>query len=134
MNALRIEILQAMGGIKDQAAHSRNEAKRLVASRTFESIVVEGIEAGQQELEARHFEKAEACFQLMSDATKDPWPLLLLADTHASSGNVKLAIKDLQEAVRRGLKDADAIDSDKKLENLKSEPEFQNLLAGIRKN
>jgi len=134
MNALRIEILQAMGGIKDQAAHSSNEAKRLVASRTFESILVEGLEAGQQELEARHFEKAEACFQLMSDATKDPWPLLLLADTHASSGNMKLAIKDLQEAVRRGLKNADVIESDKKLENLKSEPEFQKLLAGIGKN
>jgi hypothetical protein len=132
MNALRVEILQAMGGLNDQASHSRNEAKRLVASRAFDSILVEGIEAGQQELEARHFEKAEACFQLMSDATKDPWPLLLLAETHASSGNLKLAIKDLQEAVRRGLKNADVIDLDKKLENLKSEPEFQKLLAGIR--
>jgi hypothetical protein len=132
MNALRVEILQAMGGLKDQAAHSSNEAKRSVASRALDSILVEGIEAGQQELEARRFEKAEACFQLMSDATKDPGPLLLLAETHTSSGNLKLAIKDLQEAVRRGFKDAEAIDSDKKLESLKSEPEFQKLLAGIR--
>lgn len=132
MNALRADILQAMGGLKDQAEHSKNESKRLVAGRAYDGILVEAIESGQQELEARHFERAENCFQLMSEATSDPWPVLLLAETHASSGNKKLAIKDLQEAVRRGLKNADAIDSDKRLEGLRSEPEYQKLLAAMK--
>ena len=132
MNSLRIDILQALGGLKDQAAHSKNETKRLIASRASNSLFVEAIESGQQELEARHFEKAESCFQLMSQATNDPWPVLLLAETHASSGNKKLAIKDLQEAVRRGLKDAEVIESDQKLEGLKTEPDFQKLRAGLR--
>ena len=132
MNALRIDILQAMGGLKDQATHSKNDAKRLIASRAFDGILVEGIESGQQEFEARQFETAELCFQLMSEATADPWPVLLLAETHAANGNKKLAIKDLHEAVRRGLKDADVIESDGKLESLKTDPEFQKLIAELR--
>jgi hypothetical protein len=132
VSALRIEILQAVGGLKDQATRSRNERTRLVASRAFDDILVSGIESGQQELEARHFEKAEACFRLMSDATADPWPVLLLAETHASNGNKKLAIKDLREAVRRGLKNADVIESDEKLASLKAEPDFQKLLTALK--
>jgi hypothetical protein len=44
-----------------------------------------------------------------------------MAETYASS------LPD--PAMRRGMKDADAIDSDKKLEGLRSEPEYQRLLA-----
>lgn len=132
LNSLRMEILQAMGGLKDQATHSRNETTGLIASRAYAGVLVSGIEGGQQELEARHFEKAEACFQLMSQATSDPWPVLLLAETHASAGNKKLAMKDLQECMRRGLKDPAVIDSDEKLGNLRAEPEFQKLMAALR--
>lgn len=131
LNALRRDILQSMGGLQDQAKHSKSETKRLIASRAFDGLLVEAIEAGQQELEARHFEKAELCFQLMSEVTPDPWPVLLLAETHASTGNKKLALKDLQEAVRRGLKNPEVIESDKKLEGLKADPDFQKLLSTL---
>jgi len=57
--------------------------------------------------------------------------VLLLADTHAAAGNRKLAIKDLQEAVRRGLKDWAVIESDPQLQGLKSDPDFQKLVVGM---
>ncbi len=129
---LRLDILQKMRGLRDSAAHSKNAEKRLIAKRTFDSVWVGGIEDGQQELESRHFEKAERYFDLMREASDSAWPALLLADTHAAAGNRKQAIKDLQEAVRRGLKDADAIESDARLEVLKGEPEFQKIVAGLR--
>jgi hypothetical protein len=50
---------------------------------------------------------------------------------HAASGNRKLAIKDLQEAVRRGLKDWAVIESDPQLQGLKSDPDFQKLVVGM---
>ena len=78
-NALRTQILQAMEGLKDQVVHAKNEPKRLVFSRALEDLWVEGIENGQQELEAKHFDKAEACFELMSRVRNEPWPSLLLA-------------------------------------------------------
>jgi len=128
----RIEIVQAMAGLKNQAAHAKDEAKRLVLSRAMTDVWVDGIETGQQELESRHFDKAESCFQLMSQVNDDPWPVLLLAETHASMGNKELAIKDLQEVVRRGLKDAEVFASDAKLQVLKADPEFQKLLQGLK--
>lgn len=132
--ALRTEIVQGMGRLKDQAQHDKNETKRLVSSRAFTDLWVSGIEGGQQELESRHFDKAEACFELMSQVTNDPWPLLLLADTHAAAGNKKQAVKDLQEAVRRGLNDAAVIESDPHLQLLKGDPGFQKLLDGLAHN
>jgi hypothetical protein len=131
VTALRLEVRQQMGALSDQAKHSKNKQKRLISGRAFNGIFVGAMEDGQQQLAARHFEKAEAYFDLMRQVSDDPWPVLSLADTHAAAGNRKLAIKDLQEAVRRGLKDRGEIESDLQLEGLKSEPEFQKLVAGL---
>lgn len=126
-------IVQAMRQINDQAEHSRNEAKRLVSKRAFAGLWVAGIESGQEELESRHFEKAEACFDLMSKVRDDPWPVLLLAGTHAAAGNTKQAIRDLKQAVRRGLTDAGVIESNDRLQVLKADPEFQRLVEDLKR-
>jgi dienelactone hydrolase len=131
--SLRIEVRQQLGALTDQARHNKNENKRLIASRAFGGIFVGAMEAGQQQLTARHFEKAEAYFDLMRQVTDDPWPVLLLADLHATSGNRRLAIKDLQEAVRRGIKDRTVFENDPQLQSLKGEPDFQKILGGLGK-
>ena len=131
MTALRLEVRQQMGALNDQAKHSKSEQKRLISGRVFGGVFVSAMEDGQQQLATRHFEKAEAYFDLMRQVSDDPWPVLLLADTHAAAGNRKLAIKDLQEAVRRGLKDRTVIESDPRLQELKNEPEFQKIVAGL---
>ncbi len=121
-----------MGGLKDQATHAKSEEKRLVFTRAFDDMRVEGMENGQQELEARHFEKAEACFSLMKQLSEDAWPVLLLAETHAAAGKKKQAINDLHEAIRRGLKDAEVLESNVRFQTLQSEPEFQKLLGELK--
>lgn len=131
-NALRIEIVQAMNGLKDQAAHAKHEEERLVLQRAFQDMMVEGIENGQQEFQAKHFDKAESCFDLMRQISDEPWPALLLAETRAAMGNKKQALKDLRDAVRRGLKDPEVLESDKQLQVLNTEPDFQKLLAELK--
>ena len=131
-NALRIEILQAMNGLKDQAAHAKREEERLVRQRAFQVMMVEGMENGQQEFQAKHFDKAESCFDLMRQISDEPWPALLLAETRAAMGNKKQALKDLRDAVHRGLKDAEVLESDKQLQVLSAEPDFQKLLAELK--
>lgn len=131
-NALRVEILQAMNGLKDQAAHSKREEERLVLQRALQDMMVEGIENGQQEFQAKHFDKAESCFDLMRQISDEPWPALLLAETHVAMGNKKQALKDLREAVRRGLKDAEVLESDKQLQVLNTEPDFEKLIAELK--
>ena len=131
-NALRVEILRAMNGLKDQAAHAKREEERLVLQRAFQDMMVEGIENGQQEFQAKHFEKAESSFDLMRQISDEPWPALLLAETRAAMGNKKQALKDLRDAVRRGLKDAEVLESDKQLQVLNTEPDFQKLLVELK--
>ena len=127
-------IVQEMRQFNDQAEHSKNEVKRLVARRAFGGVWVSVIETGQQELAARHFDRAEACFELMSKVSDNPWPVLLLADTYASQGKKKEAIRELKEAVRRGLKDAEVIESDDRLQVLKTDPEFQKLVQSLKEH
>lgn len=129
--SLRLEVRQQMGTLRDQAKRNKNEEKRLISSRAFTGIFVRAMEDGQRELEQHHFEKAEIYFDLMRLTSDDAWPVLALADTHAASGNRKLAIRDLQEAIRRGLKDRAVFESDPKLQILKDDPEFKKLLASL---
>jgi dienelactone hydrolase len=130
--SLLTAITQDMLRINDQAEHSKNESKRLVAKRAFGELWVSGIESGEEELEAHHFERAAACFDLMSKVSPNPWPVLLLAETYAAEGNKKQAIRELKEAVRRGLKDADAIESNARFQAFKTDPEFQSIIQDLK--
>ncbi len=130
--ALQREIQQAMGRLQDQASHAKSESRRLVFKRALEDMWAEGIENGQQELAARHFDKAESCFQLMSLVRDQPWPFLLLAQTHVAQGRNKDALRDLQHSVQRGLKDASVLESNPDFQTLRNEPEFQKLVAQLK--
>ena len=127
------EIVHAMQRLDYQAEHSKNETERLVSKRAADDLWVAGIEAGQEELESRHFEKADACFELISRVRDEPWPLLLLAETHSLAGNKKQAVRDLQQAVLRGLTDAEAIQSDPRLQALKPDADFQKLVRELER-
>ncbi len=97
--SLRTEIVQGMGRLSDQSEHAKKETDRLIASRVFGDLWVSSIENGQQELQAHHFDKAEACFQLMSQVKNDPWPHVVTR-RHArcrrqqEAGNQRLAGSD----------------------------------------
>ena len=126
-------IVDGMTGLKIKADHAKSEETRLVLLRSFHDLWAQGIEAGQSELENKRFSKAEYYFQLMSTISpNEPWPSLLLAETSAARGDKKRAFKDLHEAVKRGLKNPDAVDKDTNLQSLRSEPEFQEIVAELK--
>ena len=131
--ALHDAILDGMTGLKIKADHAKNEETRLVLLRSFNDLWAQGVEAGQSELENKRFSHAEYYFQLMSRVRpNEPWPALLLAETSAARGDKKRAFKDLHEALKRGLKNPDAIDKDTNLQSLRSEPEFQQIVAELK--
>lgn len=130
---LRAAIVEGMTGIKTKAEHSKTEESRMVQQRAFNDLWAQGVEAGQAELENKRFDKADYYFQMMSSISpNEPWPVLLLAETSLARGDKKRAIKDLHEAVKRGLKNPDAIDKDTNLASLRSEPEFQQIVAELK--
>jgi hypothetical protein len=130
--SLRRQIAGGMQQLKSQATGAKTEAKRQVAARAFSGAWAEGIEAGQQQLVEKHFDRAEAYFELMASVSDEPWPMLLLAETQAARGNRKQAIKDLRDAIRRGLNSAYLLEKDRNLQSLEADPEFQRLVGELR--
>jgi dienelactone hydrolase len=129
---LRGTVYAGIRRLKDESANAKDDEKRLVYSRAFDGLWVEGIEAGQAEFEAKHFGTAEYYFELMSEVQHSPSPLVLLAETRTAMGNHKQAIKDLREAIKRGLKNPEVLENDRNLEPLRSDADFQKLLVELK--
>lgn len=132
--ALAAAVSDGMATLKRQSEHEKKEEMRLVYVRAFNDVWVEGIEAGEAELNIKkHYRSAEFYFQLMSNVTPDqPWPVLLLAETAALRGDKKRALKELREAIKRGVRHPESLEEDANLQSLRSEPEFQQIVAEVR--
>ena len=132
--SLRNAIADGMNSLKRRADRAKTEDERLIFTRAFNEVWVQGMEAGQAELEqGRHFASAELYFQLMAAVTpEEPWPHLLLAETAVARGDKKQANKELREAVKRGLKNPDTLDEDVNLQSLRGDAEFQRLVAELK--
>ena len=133
--SMRAAIVSGMTGLKYRADHTKSEDERLITSRAFGALWVQAIEAGENQLEnTRNYPAAEFYFHLVDAVSpKEPWPALLLAETAAAGGDKKRAIKEIREAIKRGLKNPDTLDRDQHLQSLRNEPEFQQIVAGLRK-
>ncbi len=130
--ALRSQISDAMGRLKDQATHAKSEEARRANGRALFGLFVEGMELGAEQFEARHLASAEYYFQLMSGFSEGPWPNLALAEVHTAMGNKKEALKDLRKATQHGLKHPETLTEDRDLKALQSDPEFQKIVAELK--
>jgi dienelactone hydrolase len=126
---VRSHIASVLSELRRRSKSSGSD--RVVYSRAFSQLWVQGIEAGQDEFRNHHFSRAATYFELMAGANPDqPWPLVLLAEAQARGGNRKAALKSLEEALHRGLKDPHALAEDPDLQTLVSDPAFQRIVGG----
>jgi predicted Zn-dependent protease len=133
--SLRRDIMDAFENLQSQAKRANTENRRNLYQRCFNDLWAQGIEAGQSQFVDHHFDVALSYFQLMADVSpQEPWPALLSAEAHTSAGNKKEAVKSLREALRRGLKNPEAIEKDRNLEALRTDPDYQKLVAGMKQN
>jgi dienelactone hydrolase len=108
-------------------------AEHALYLRAFNQLFVQGMEDGEEALRQDHQAQAALYFELMAAAAPDTaWPLLRLAATRVKIGNRKAALKALEEAVKRGVKNPDTLTQDPDLQPLASEPEFQKLVEDLR--
>ena len=133
--SLKRDITDAFANLQSQVKRAANQSRRNLYQRCFNDLWAQGIEAGQSQLVDHHSDIAISYFQLMADvAPQEPWPALLIAEAHAAVGNKKEAIRSIREALRRGLKNPDAIAKDHNLESLRSDPEYQKLIASMQQH
>jgi len=129
LNGVRNHIAQVLSDLRRRS--KSNGGEHLVAARAFMQLWIQGIEAGQEEFRNQRFSQAALYFELMADASPDQaWPLVLLAEAHARAGNKKPALKALEDAAKRGLKNPQALAQDPELQSLTSEPAFQKIVQG----
>jgi predicted Zn-dependent protease len=92
---------------------------------------MEGIEAGENQFRLGHYTEAVSYFTLMAEVAPDqPGPLVLLAEANVRLGNKKDALRELKEAVQRGLKHTQTLTEDPELQPLASDPTFQRIVQG----
>jgi len=133
--SLRREIVDNFRQLQTQAEHADKDNRRNVFERSFNDLWAQGVEAGQGQMKQRHFDLAVNYFQMMGEVSpNEPWPALLSAEAWTAAGNKKEALKSLREAVRRGLKNPDLLEANRNLSALAAEPEFQTILAEMKKN
>jgi hypothetical protein len=124
-------IASLMASLRRQA-HS-NDKDRMVASRAFTQLWIQGLESGQDQFREGHYTQAAAYYNLMADAAPDqPAPLVYLAEARVRTGNKKGALKAIEEAVQRGLKRPQSLTDDPELQPLASDPAFQEIVQGLR--
>lgn len=131
---------ESQAGLRNNLAHVFSDLRRrsqssgsdhLVASRAFMQLWIQGVEAGQDEFRKGLFTRAALYFDLMAEASpSQAWPLVLLAEAQARAGNKKSALKALEEAQHRGLKNPQALANDPELETLTADPDFQRIVRG----
>ena len=124
---LRSHIASVLSDLRRRSKSTGGD--HLVCSRAFTQLWIQGIEAGQEEFRNNRFAQAALYFDLMAEASPDQaWPLVLLAEAHARAGNKKSALKALEEAQHRGLKNPQALAQDPELSSLASDPAFQKIV------
>jgi dienelactone hydrolase len=124
-------ITSAMKDLRRQQQSNSND--RLVLSRAFTGLWIEGIEAGQEQFSQRHYTEAATYFALMAEVAPDKaGPLILLAEAKLHEGNKKDALKALEQAVQRGLTNPKTLTDDPELQPLASDPAFLKIVQEIR--
>ena len=126
---LRNDLARTFADLRHRSKSGGSEHR--AASRALMQLWIQGIEAGQDKFRSGLFSQAILYFDLMSEAAPDQaWPLVLLAEAHARAGNKKSALKALEEAEHRGIKNPQALAQDPELQTLSSDPAFQKIVQG----
>jgi dienelactone hydrolase len=124
------QILATLLDLRRQAKSKSSD--HLVFVRALNQLWIQGIEDGQEEFRNHEYPRAAAYFELMAAAAPDQaWPMILLAETRVREGDKKAALKALEEAVKRGLKNPRALTQDPELTPLATDPDFQRIVQGL---
>lgn len=116
-----------------QGMESSKAKDQVVEERAFAQLWMEGIEAGEAQFQQGRYSVAATYFSLMAEvAPNEPMPLVLLAEAKVRMGEQKDAIKALQAAARRGLRQPKTLTDDPELRPLAMDPAFQEIVRGLQ--
>jgi predicted esterase len=119
--------------LRERAAREKHPDKLRVLRRALAGVLVEAMEAGEQQLDAKNISVASDYFQLAADADPDSlWALTDLAAARALAGDRKAALDALRRAKPK-FKDpaafSDWLKDEPAFAKLRDDAQFRALLA-----
>jgi hypothetical protein len=132
-----VPFFSEIDGLVKSAKEARDASDRNFARRALLTVDVDAADRGGAFLGSKVPAKAILCYEIAVRASAhDPARygvnLYNLACAHARSGNVRMALDSLRQAVENGFSDKALILRDNDLDAIRDRPEFREILANIR--
>jgi predicted Zn-dependent protease len=124
----------AFACLRDDAKQSKDEVDRLAALRVLTRFWIMLNEQTALQFERREYGSAALRLEVMTRIRPDnPQVYYHLARAHSLGGRKNEAIAALRNAVAKGYRDFDALESDKDLEPLRKQAAYRKIIEDLKK-
>jgi tetratricopeptide (TPR) repeat protein len=132
-----VEFFAEIDGLVKEAKKAADVSDKDFARRALLTVAVDAADRGGAFLGSKVPAKAILCYEIAVRASahhpaRYGVNLYNLACAHTRSGNVRMALDSLRQAVENGFSDKALILRDNDLDAIRDRPEFQEILANIR--
>ena len=129
VNELKIPALRKKAAVDDM------KPEKVIAKRLLAELFSKAISDGQDYLDRKDGPRAVIAIQIADEISPgQPNLLAALSGAFALSGERKKALKTLSEAIAAGYDDHEELENDPAWEGLRSNPEFQKMIAAMKKS
>ena len=121
--------------LRKQTKALEDSSQRRVARRVLDGLFIGLVEQGIGLLQTeKNYSESVKRFKLATEVNPDrPGAFFYLAWAYAASRDKKKSLQSLNTAVEKGFSDAATITTNKAFDSLRTDPEFQQIIARLRK-
>jgi predicted esterase len=124
-----------LNDLRKQSKASEDSTQRRVARRVLDGLFVSLIEQGISLLQTeKNYSESIKPLKLATEVNPDrPGAFFYLAWAYAANHDKKKALQSLNTAVEKGFSDTAMITTNKALDSLRNDPQYQQIMARLRK-
>jgi len=124
-----------LNDLRKQSKAPDDSTQRRVARRVLDGLFIGLVEQGRSFLQTeKNSSESIKRFKLATEVNPDrPGPFFYLAWAYATNGDKKKSLQSLNTAVEKGFSDAAMITANKAFDSLRTDPEFQQIMARLRR-
>jgi dienelactone hydrolase len=129
----RLELTQRLGELRSHAAAAEAGEERTLARRLLYGFLVTCREAAREARRSRNYDLALAQWRWVAVGQPDtPAVDVQTAALYALMGDAKKALRHLEQAVGKGLADAEVLAAEPAFDSLRGSPEYRRLVEQLR--
>jgi predicted esterase len=123
-----------LNDLRKQSKASEDSTQRRIARRVLDGLFVGLVEQGIGLLQTEKYSESIKPLKLASEVNPDrPGTFFYLAWAYAANRDKKKSLQSLNTAVEKGFSDTAMITANKAFDSLRNDPEYQQIMARLRK-